>query len=127
MKIFNTTTNEVETLTYYDRSQNASQQQDSSADVTAGDPNITFDPNEGHYQASGEAIDYWRQWFAKSETADDLERELRQMARGKGLDWIRGRITEVNQEAGWSGFDDVPAERIKAFEALRAEIEADPE
>ena len=123
MEIYNITTNEVETLRYYDRSQNASQQQDSSADVTAGDPNITFDPNEGHYQASGEAIDYWRQWFAKSETADDLERELRQMVREtKGLDWILDRITEVNQEAGWSGFDDVPAERIKAFEALKSEL-----
>jgi hypothetical protein len=122
MRIYNTTTNELETLEYYDRSQNASQQQDSAPDITAGDPNITFDPNEGHYQASGEAIEYWRQWFAKSETADDLERELRQMARGKGLDWIRGRITEVNQEAGWSGFDDVPAERIKAFEALKSGV-----
>jgi hypothetical protein len=123
MKIYNTTTRELETLTYYDRSQNSSQQQDISADITAGDPNITFDPNEGHYQASGEAIDYWRQWFDQTETADDLERELRQMARGKGLDWIRGRITEVNQEAGWSGFDDVPAERIKAFEALKSGVE----
>jgi hypothetical protein len=119
MKIYNTTTRELETLTYYDRSQNASQQQDSSADITAGDPNITFDPNEGHYQASGEAIDYWRQWFDQAEKADDLERELRQIAREtKGLD----RITEVNQEAGWSGFDDVPSNRIKAFEALKSEL-----
>jgi hypothetical protein len=123
MRIYNTTTNELETLEYYDRSQDSSQQQDISADITAGDPNITFDPNEGHYQASGEAIEYWRQWFDQAEKADDLERELRQMARGKGLDWIRGRITEVNQEAGWSGFDDVPAERIKAFEALKSELE----
>jgi hypothetical protein len=119
MEIYNTTTNEVETLEYYDRSQNASGEQDSSADITAGDPNITFDPNEGHYQASGEAIDYWRQWFDQAETADDMERELRQLAREtKGLD----RITEVNREAGWSGFDDVPAERIKAFEALKSEL-----
>jgi hypothetical protein len=58
----------------------------------------------------------------QAETADDMERELRQMARGKGLDWILDRITEVNQEAGWSGFDDVPAERIKAFEALKSEL-----
>ena len=119
MEIYNTTTRELETLTYYDRSQNASQQQDSSADITAGDPNITFDPNEGHYQASGEAIDYWRQWFDQAETADDMERELRQIAREtKGLD----RITEVNQEAGWSGFDDVTSNRIKAFEALKSEL-----
>jgi hypothetical protein len=124
MKIFNTTTREVETLTYYDRSQNASQQQDSAADVTADDPCIKYNPDEDRYQATGEAIDYWRQWFDQAEKADDLERELRQLAREtKGLDWILDRITELNQEAGWSGFDDVPAERIKAFKALKSGVE----
>ena len=123
MKIYNTTTRELETLEYYDRSQNASQQQDSSADITADDPCIKYNPNEDRYQATGEAIDYWRQWFDQAEKADDLERELRQLAgETKGLDWILDRITEVNQEAGWSGFDDVPAERIKAFEALKSEL-----
>jgi len=121
MEIFNTTTNEAETLTYYDRSSQASQQQDSSADVTADDPCIKYNPNQDRYEASGEAIDYWREWFDRSEKADDMERELRQMAREeKSLSWIVDRIEEVNQEAGWSGFDDVPAERIKAFEALKS-------
>lgn len=121
MEIYNITTNEVETLRYYDRSQNASQQQDSSADVTAGDPNITFDPNEGHYQASGEAIDYWRQWFAKSETADDLEREVRELLAVQGESDISGRIREeVDQH--YFEEDTWPKQRMTLLGGLKIKL-----
>lgn len=108
MEIFNTTTNEVETLAYYDRSSNPSQQQDSAPDITAGDPNITFNPNEGRYQAAGEAIAYWRDWFDRSEKADDLERELRGLLNESGHDdqaeFIRENVDEhYFDHAEWPG------------------------
>jgi predicted acyl esterase len=121
MKIYNTTTRELETLTYYDRSQNASQQQDSSADITAGDPNITFDPNEGHYQASGEAIDYWRQWFDQAETADDMEREVRELLAVQGESDISGRIREeVDQH--YFEEDTWPKQRMTLLTELKIKL-----
>ena len=121
MKIFNTTTREVETLTYYDRSQNASQQQDSSADVTAGDPNITFDPNEDRYQATGEAIDYWRQWFDQAEKADDLEREVRELLAVQGESDISGRIREeVDQH--YFEEDTWPRQRMTLLTELKIKL-----
>jgi predicted acyl esterase len=121
MKIYNTTTRELETLEYYDRSQNASQQQDSSADITAGDPNITFDPNEGHYQASGEAIDYWRQWFDQAETADDLEREVRELLAVQGESDISGRIREeVDQH--YFEEDTWPRQRMTLLSGLKIKL-----
>ena len=121
MEIYNTTTRELETLTYYDRSQNASQQQDSSADITAGDPNITFDPNEGHYQAGGEAIDYWRQWFDQAEKADDLEREVRELLAVQGESDISGRIREeVDQH--YFEEDTWPRQRMTLLTELKIKL-----
>jgi hypothetical protein len=78
MIIFNRSTHQLGTLTYYDRAKDAAQQQDSAPDLTTDDPAITFNPSEERMEADQNTIDYWRTWFTKSEAADDLEHELRQ-------------------------------------------------
>lgn len=121
MEIFNTTTNEVETLTYYDRCSQASQQQDSSADVTADDPCIKYNPNQDRYEASGEAIDYWRQWFDLAEKADDLECELRGLLKASGHDDPSEFIREnVNQH--YFEHDTWPKQRMDLLSALKVEV-----
>ena len=121
MKIYNTTTRELETLTYYDRSQNASQQQDSSADITADDPCIKYNPDEDRYQASGEAIDYLRQWFDQAEKADDLEREVRELLAVQGESDISGRIREeVDQH--YFEEDTWPRQRMTLLSGLKIKL-----
>lgn len=125
MEIYNLTTGTLEELTYYDRSRQAHQQQDSAPDITADDPGIKYNPDEDRYEATAEAIGYWREWFEVSEQADDLERAARDLSRrGAVWAWIAEKVDEAMQEAGWSAFDDVPAARIKALQALEAEVDA---
>jgi len=123
MEIYNTTTNEVETLRYHDRSSQASQQQDSSADVTADDPCIKYNPNQDRYEASGEAIAYWREWFDRSEKADDMERELRELLKESSHDDPSEFIREnVNQH--YFEHDTWPKQRMTLLSALKVEIES---
>jgi hypothetical protein len=112
MKILNTTTNEIETISY------APTGCDCLPDLIADDNTVTWSETEDGdtiRAASAESISFWRDWIAAAEEADELEAELAEKI-GKAA------AAEVSIDASsWVEFNDGPAARIKAIEeALKA-------
>jgi len=109
MQILNTTTNEIETLTY------APTGCDCLADLIEGSE-IQYNSEEERYEAPDAEIKFWGNWIADAEKADEMESELAEKLGDKMA------ASEVSIEAV-SGveFNDQPAARIEAIqEALNA-------
>lgn len=109
MQILNTTTNEIETLIY------APTGCDCLPDLIGGSL-IQYNPEEERYEAPATEIEFWANWIADSEKADELEADLAEKIGDKYA------ASEVSIEAA-SGveFNDQPAARIVAIqEALNA-------
>jgi len=109
MQILNTTTNEIETLIY------APTGCDCLADLIEGSE-IQYNSEEERYEAPADEIEFWGNWIAAAEKADELEAELAEKLGDKMA------ASEVSIEAV-SGveFNDQPAARIEAIqEALNA-------
>ena len=122
MEIYNTATHQIETLTYYDRAKDAAQQQDSAPDLTADDPGIVYNKQEDRFEAPSETIDFWRTWFAKSEAADDLERELREsLSRAGHQDPDEYILENVNQH--YSDHNGWAQQRIELLNGLIEKME----
>lgn len=56
MKIYNTTTNEIDSLAY------PGAETDCMADLTADDTEIAYNSDAERYEASGDSIQWWRDW-----------------------------------------------------------------
>lgn len=109
MQILNTTTNEIETLSY------APTGCDCLQDLIEGSL-IEYNREEERYEAPATEIEFWRNWIADAEKADELEAELAEKLGDKMA------ASEVSIEAA-SGveFNDQPSARITAIqEALNA-------
>jgi hypothetical protein len=109
MQILNTTTNENETLSY------APTGCDCLADLIAGSL-IQYNREQERYEAPATEIEFWSNWIAAAEKADELEAKLAEKLGDKMA------ASDVSIEAA-SGveFNDQPAARIEALqEALNA-------
>lgn len=110
MKIWNTTTNEFETLIY------APTGCDCLGELTADDDCIRYNADEDRYEADGAAIEFWREWIEEAEEADALEEELADKLGDKMA------ASEVSIEAASSvEFNDGPRARIAALKEALAE------
>jgi hypothetical protein len=109
MQILNTTTNEIVNLSY------APTGCDCLADLIEGSL-IQYNRKEERYEAPTNEIEFWGNWIAAAEKADELEAELAEKLGDKMA------ASEVSIEAV-SGveFNDQPSARIEALqEALNA-------
>ena len=109
MQILNTTTNEIVNLIY------APTGCDCLADLIEGSL-IQYKREEDRYEAPANEIEFWDNWVAAAEKADELEAELAVRLGDKMA------ASEVSIEAA-SGveFNDQPSARIAALqEALNA-------
>jgi hypothetical protein len=107
MKILNTTTNEIENISY------APTGCDCLPDLIADDNTVTWSETEDGETirtASAESISFWRDWIAAAEKADELEAELAEKI-GKTEAWNISAEAASNVE-----FNDQPAARIAAIE-----------
>lgn len=124
MKIYNTDTKETEAIDYYYNGC------DCSEDLALQSDQIKYNSEEERYEANDEEIRYWEKYFEETGEADDMENDLKEMVRElerKGywrdsFDWIRNKIHEVNNEAGWCDFEQVPKERQKLYRELYNEV-----
>lgn len=113
MKILNTTTNEIETLSY------APTGCDCMPDLIADDTAVTWgetEDGETIRTASADSISFWQDWIAEAEKADEMEAELAEKLGDKYA------ASEVSIEAAEGvEFNDIPSARIAAIqEALNA-------
>lgn len=75
-------------------------------------------------------FDIGKSGLKKPKKADDMKNDLKEMVRElerKGywrdsFEWIRNKIDEVNNEAGWCDFEQVPKERQKLYRELYKEV-----
>lgn len=124
MEIYNTTTNAIIDLTYYDRSIDVAQQQDTAEEFVARDPDVVYNQEEDRYEASQETIDYWEAWLDKTMRADDLEREVREMLKQADETDVSERIHyEIDQH--YTDDDVWPQQRIVLLEEFKAQIECE--
>jgi hypothetical protein len=105
MQILNTTTNEIETLSY------APTGYDCIADLIEGSL-IQYNRAEERHEAPETEIEFWGSWIAAAEKADDLEAELAEKLGDKMA------ASEVSIEAVAVGvdFNDQPTARIEALQ-----------
>lgn len=120
MIIYNTDTNQEIEISYCMGSNN---QTDCSLDIMGGYPQLKYNKEEERHEADQDTIDYWQNWFEKSTTADDLERDLKEIEREKKIGWISDVLEEINNEAGHSDFTENPNIRIKVYKDLYKEIQ----
>lgn len=106
MKIWNTTTNELEDIIY------APTGCDCIGDILDSDECIAWNDDEERFEAEESAIAFWREWIEESEKADELEEELAEKLGDKNAAW------EVSNDA-CDGVEtnDQPQARIKALTA----------
>jgi len=109
MKILNTTTNEIATLSY------APTGCDYLPDLIDGSL-IEYNRKEERYEAPATEIEFWSNWIAAAEKADELEAELAE----KLCDKMAASEVSIEAVSGVE-FNDQPAARIEALqEALNA-------
>lgn len=124
MEIYNTTTNAIINLTYYDRSIDVAQQQDTAEEFVARDPDVVYNQEEDRYEASQETIDYWEAWLDKTMQGDELEREVREMLKQADETDVSERIHyEIDQH--YTDDDVWPQQRIVLLEEFKSQIECE--
>lgn len=124
MEIYNTTTNAIIDLTYYDRSIDVAQQQDTAEEFVARDPDVVYNQEEDRYEASQETIDYWEAWLDKTMQGDELEREVREMLRQADETDVSERIHyEIDEH--YTDDDVWPQQRIVLLEEFKSQIECE--
>lgn len=125
MEIYNTDAKETETITYLCNGQ------DMAGELASDSNRVKYNPDRDRYEANNEEIRYWEKCFEETGEADDMENDLKEMLRElerKGywrdsFEWIRNKIDEVNNEAGWCDFEQVPRERQKLYRELYKEVQ----
>jgi hypothetical protein len=113
MQILNTTTNEIASLSY------APTGCDSLADLIEGSL-IQYNREEERYEAPATEIEFWRNWIAAAEKADELEAELAE----KLGDKMAASQVSIEAVSGVE-FNDQPAARIEALREALNEASVD--
>ena len=100
MKIYNTTTNQFETLDY-----------DGISDLSARDENIIWSDTRERHEANQDTIDWWQNWIEGEEKLSDMKDALED-------DQLAHEITEESQHCD---MEDQAAFGIKALESWAEE------
>lgn len=127
MEIYNTDTKETETITYLCNGLDMANEWICGYDSTQ----VKYNKEEERYEANNEEIRYWEKWFNDSSLADDMENDIKEIIKElyrKGyqrdsFEWIRNKIHELENEAGWCDFDQIPKERQKLYRELYKEVQ----
>lgn len=107
MEILNTTTGQIENVSYISNGQDISS-------IMLDSPEITFNNEQEVYQANYEEISYWKTYFYRSELADTMENDLKEIIREYKMkysdisfDWVIDELNLIGNEFG-GDYEDFP-------------------